>query len=606
VRATRPNGARMRSCSVDRTMSQSAITPSSAEKIDAHPEQSRGPAADGMTTEPEVSVYRLGRVSDEMASTEDHEAAHRIGDSQLDNALAVAALGTFDWSPDTNGMVLSGRSRAILGFPSGATHSADEVFARIHDDDRSRVLERLAQSRGELARLELEYRIRLPDESVRYVKSVSNADEADGERRIVGVLEDVTERRVAEQQLRELNETLEQRVQDRTAELLSTQASLRQSQKMEAIGELTGGMAHDFNNLLTGVSGALEMMRVRLSQGRIEDVLRFVAAAQDAAKRAAALTHRLLAFSRRQTLSPQLSDINRLTLDMERLVRSSIGPQIELEIFATPGVWLALVDRNQVENALLNLCINARDAMPNGGRLTVETNNRWFDERAGREQELVPGHYVSLSVSDTGTGMTRDVVARAFDPFFTTKPVGDGTGLGLSMIYGFARQSGGHVRIYSEVGKGTTVCIYLPRAFGDGEVIDDMPAIVEGSRAHEGEAVLIVDDEPSVRMLVTEVLRDLGYAAIEAADGVAGLKLLQSGARIDLLVTDVGLPGSMNGRQLADAGRAIRPDLRVLFITGYPEHAVVNHGHLAAGMQILTKPFAVQALVIKMKDMIEG
>lgn len=606
MRATRPNGARMRSCLVDRTMSQSAITPSSAEKIDAHPEQSRGPAADGMTTEPEVSVYRLGRVSDEMASTEDHEAAHRIGDSQLDNALAVAALGTFDWSPDTNGMVLSGRSRAILGFPSGATHSADEVFARIHDDDRSRVLERLAQSRGELARLELEYRIRLPDESVRYVKSVSNADEADGEQRIVGVLEDVTERRVAEQQLRELNETLEQRVQDRTAELLSTQASLRQSQKMEAIGELTGGMAHDFNNLLTGVSGALEMMQVRLSQGRIEDVLRFVAAAQDAAKRAAALTHRLLAFSRRQTLSPQLSDINRLTLDMERLVRSSIGPQIELEIFATPGVWLALVDRNQVENALLNLCINARDAMPNGGRLTVETNNRWFDERAGREQELVPGHYVSLSVSDTGTGMTRDVVARAFDPFFTTKPVGDGTGLGLSMIYGFARQSGGHVRIYSEVGKGTTVCIYLPRAFGDGEVIDDMPAIVEGSRAHEGEAVLIVDDEPSVRMLVTEVLRDLGYAAIEAADGVAGLKLLQSGARIDLLVTDVGLPGSMNGRQLADAGRAIRPDLRVLFITGYPEHAVVNHGHLAAGMQILTKPFAVQALVIKMKDMIEG
>ncbi|RZL70533.1 MAG: response regulator, partial [Sphingomonas sp.] len=263
-----------------------------------------------------------------------------------------------------------------------------------------------------------------------------------------------------------------------------------------------------------------------------------------------------------------------------------------------------LVDPHQLENALLNLCINARDAMPGGGRLTIETANRWIDARTARERELDAGQYVSLCVSDTGTGMTPEVIAKAFDPFFTTKPLGLGTGLGLSMIYGFARQSGGHVRIYSEVGEGTNVCIYLPRHFGEAEDAEAVTQHTDAPRANAGETVLVVDDEPTVRMLVVEVLEELGYAAIEAADGASGLKLLQSDIRIDLLVTDVGLPGGMNGRQMADAARIGRPDLKILFITGYAENAVVGNGHLDPGMHVMTKPFAMEALATRIKDLI--
>ncbi len=242
-----------------------------------------------------------------------------------------------------------------------------------------------------------------------------------------------------------------------------------------------------------------------------------------------------------------------------------------------------LVDPGQLENALLNLCINARDAMPDGGKITIETANEWLDERAARERDLQPGQYVSLCVTDTGTGMPPEVIAKAFDPFFTTKPIGQGTGLGLSMIYGFAKQSGGQVRIYSELGQGTTVCLYLPRHHGEAEGGNRHPRLADAPRAEQGETVLVVDDEPTVRMLITEVLQDLGYTAIEAADGASGLEVLQSDVRLDLLVTDVGLPGGMNGRQVADAARVTRPDLKVLFITGYAENAVVSHGQLVRG-----------------------
>ena len=262
------------------------------------------------------------------------------------------------------------------------------------------------------------------------------------------------------------------------------------------------------------------------------------------------------------------------------------------------------MDPGQLENALLNLCINARDAMPDGGKLTVETGNRWLDERAARERDLAPGQYVSLCVSDTGTGMTPEVAAKAFDPFFTTKPIGQGTGLGLSMIYGFARQSGGQARIYSEPGQGTMVCLYLPRHLGEEDSADAPPELADAPRAEQGETVLVVDDEPTVRMLVTEVLADLGYTAIEAADGAAGLRVLQSDTRIDLLVTDVGLPGGMNGRQVADAARVARPGLKVLFITGYAENAVLSHGHLDPGMHVLTKPFAMEALASRIRTLI--
>ena len=415
---------------------------------------------------------------------------------------------------------------------------------------------------------------------------------------------EATERRRAENALAHLAASLETEVQQRTRELMATEEALRQSQKMEAVGQLTGGLAHDFNNLLTGVTGSLELLQARIAQGRINDVDRYVNAAQGAARRAASLTHRLLAFSRRQTLDPKPTDANRLVAGMEELIRRTVGPEITVETVATGGLWPTLVDPSQLENALLNLCINARDAMPHGGKITIETGNRWLDARIARERDLEPGQYVSLCVSDTGTGMTPDVIAKAFDPFFTTKPIGQGTGLGLSMIYGFTKQSGGLVRIYSELGRGTNVCLYLPRHLGEAEAVELPPELADAPRAGQGETVLVVDDEPTVRMLVTEVLQDLGYTAIEAADGSAGLRVLQSDVRIDLLVTDVGLPGGINGRQLADAARVSRPDLKVLFITGYAENAVISHGHLDPGTHVLTKPFAMEALASRIKALI--
>src|SRR5947209_6881170 len=317
--------------------------------------------------------------------------------------------------------------------------------------------------------------------------------------------------RAGERALRELAADLERRVKERTQDLMAAEEALRQSQKMEAVGQLTGGLAHDFNNLLTGISGSLQLLQTRLSQGRFSELDRYITAADGAARRAASLTHRLLAFSRRQTLDPKPTNINRLISDLEELIRRTVGPSIEVEVVGAAGLWTALVDPNQLENALLNLCINARDAMPDGGRITIETANKWLDERAARERELSPGQYLAICVSDTGTGMTPEVIKRAFDPFFTTKPLGQGTGLGLSMIYGFARQSGGNVRIYSEVGNGTTMCLYLPRHHGRDEDAHTGRGWEEAQPAADGETVLVVDDEPTVRMLVAEVLQELGY-----------------------------------------------------------------------------------------------
>jgi len=426
------------------------------------------------------------------------------------------------------------------------------------------------------------------------VKTLIEAQEAAAER-----LEALVTART--QELEQANADLKGQMVERER----VEASLRQSQKMEAVGQLTGGLAHDFNNLLAGISGSLEMTRARLSQGRADAVDRYITAAQGAVKRAAALTHRLLAFSRRQTLEPKPTNVNRLISGMEELVRRTVGPAIHIEVVGSGGLWPTLVDPNQLENALLNLCLNARDAMPEGGRLTIETANRWLDERAARERDIAPGQYVSLCVTDTGIGMTPDVAAHAFDPFFTTKPLGQGTGLGLSMIYGFARQSGGQICIYSEVGKGTTMCLYLPR-HDDDPSIDDAANLPEASVSPgDGEAVLVIDDEPSIRMLIADVLADSGYSVIEASDGPAGLRVLQSAARIDLLITDVGLPGGMNGRQVADAARELRPELRVLFITGYAENALVGNGQLERGMHVLAKPFVVERLTAKIRELIK-
>jgi PAS domain S-box-containing protein len=388
--------------------------------------------------------------------------------------------------------------------------------------------------------------------------------------------------------------------------LRTAEEALRQAQKMEAVGQLTGGLAHDFNNLLMGVSGNIELLRNRVAKGRIEDLERYINAALEASRRAAALTHRLLAFSRRQTLDPKPTDVDHLVGDMLELIRRTVGPSITMQVNPSDALWPTLVDPHQLENALLNLCLNARDAMPDGGHLRIETANTPLDAQAAHELELPPGQYVALRVSDDGSGMTPEVVKRAFDPFFTTKPIGMGTGLGLSMIYGFARQSGGGVQIQSTPGRGSNVSIYLPAHTDITPVHAHAPGPQE-SQPHRsvGETVLVVDDEPSVRLLVSEVLIDLGYQVLEADSGAPALTILQSQQGVDLLISDVGLPGGMNGRQLADAARQLRPELKVLFVTGYAETAL-GHGTLAPGMHVLTKPFSIPTLTVRVKELLEG
>ncbi|MDB6001230.1 MAG: hybrid sensor histidine kinase/response regulator, partial [Rhizobacter sp.] len=384
-----------------------------------------------------------------------------------------------------------------------------------------------------------------------------------------------------------------------------TQEALRQSQKMEAVGQLTGGIAHDFNNLLTSIGISLQMLERQLGSGKVDDVDRYIAMAQGAVKRAAALTQRLLAFSRRQTLDPKPCDLNRLIGGMEALIRQTMEPDVNVEVAGTGELWLTQVDASQLENTLLNLCINARDAMrPHGGRLTIETANQWLDDQAAMERELAPGPYVCLRVTDTGAGMSAETIARAFDPFFTTKPLGEGTGLGLSMVYGFVRQSGGQVRIDSQPDRGTTMSLYLPRHGGElqQDLLPDRPPTPDHG---DGETVLVIEDEATIRTVIAEVLVDAGYRVVSADDGPAALRVLQSDTRIDLMVTDVGLPGGLNGRQVFDAGRVVRPLLKVLFITGYAENAAVGNGHLERTMDVMTKPFEVAALVHKVREMIK-
>jgi PAS domain S-box-containing protein len=386
--------------------------------------------------------------------------------------------------------------------------------------------------------------------------------------------------------------------------LRATEEALLQSQKMEAVGQLTGGIAHDFNNLLTGIVGSLDLLQARLNQGRTDNVARYINAAMTSANRAAALTHRLLAFARRQPLIPKSVDVNQLVVSLEDLLRRTIGETIDLQIVAADDLWSTLCDPNQLESALLNLAINARDAMPDGGRLTIATANARLDSATADTPALSPGDYVCITVADTGVGMSAEVAARAFDPFFTTKPIGQGTGLGLSMIYGFARQSNGHVTIESKIGQGTTVSLYLPRHHGD-IAASRASAARMAEHAATDETVLVIEDEPVVRGVILEMLAEQGYRTLEAVDGPSGLKILRSGERIDLLVTDVGLPG-MNGRQVADQARESRPNLKILFITGYAESVAMADGFLQPGMEMITKPFDLDHLAQRIRAMISG
>ena len=582
----------------------------------------------------DVRAVRVGAPADRRIAilfndvTQRHDAEDRLRVSEslarenvqrVQLALAAGAIiGTWNWDLRTDRFTVDeGFARGFGLDPALGRErlSLEQIITSVHPEDRPGLIAAIDEVIARGGAYAHQYRVRRADGRYYWIEANGRVDHSPEGIALSfpGVLIDVEDRRSIEAErdrataaLRALNDTLELRVAERTAELIHAEEKLRQSQKMEAVGQLTGGLAHDFNNLLAGISGALDLMGMRIAQGRLNDIDKYMLAAQSAAKRAAALTHRLLAFSRRQTLDPRPLDVNLLVEGMTELIQRTVGPSILVETVSAPDLWPASVDASQLENAILNLCINSRDAMPDGGRIIIETANQWLDAEAALANDLPAGEYLSLTVTDTGTGMAPGVIAKAFDPFFTTKPIGEGTGLGLSMIYGFAKQSGGQVRISSELGKGTSMCIHLPRYHGEAGASTAAP--VQSAAALTGSCgtILIVDDEPAGRLLLTDGLGDLGYTLIEAADSLTGVKLLQSDVGIDLLITDVGLPGGMNGRQMADAGREVRPGLKTLFITGYAESAALGNSSLGAGMQVLTKPFSIDILATRVLELLRG
>ena len=506
----------------------------------------------------------------------------RESEARLRLALEAGSLGSWSVTLMDGSTALSDRAIEILGHapaPPGSRDAAADLLRDVVPEDRRRIKDAFRQAVGGDVPLDVEFRIRRrQDGAIRWV-AVQGCCRVQALRKVlVGVVADVTSRRQSED-------------------------DLRQAHNIEAVGQLTGGVAHEFNNLLTVISGSIELLETQVPLAQFEGAERSLVMAKEAATRAAALTHRLLAFSRRQILHPTPVIMTVLLADMADTIRRAAGAGVELELPDAPSVWPVMTDPNQIENVLLNLCDNARDAMPGGGKLTIETSNLTMDEPAASSHDLPPGDYVVLRVTDTGAGMSPQVIARVFDPFFTTKPLGVGTGLGLSMVHGFTRQSGGQVQIRSNPGRGTTVSIYLPR---HGTQTDAAPAqpLLRRPVSDPG-TVLVADDEAGVRALVTQVLTKLGYASMQAVDGFAALAILQSASRIDLLITDVGMPG-MNGRQLADAARIGRPDLKVLFITGYSETMVTGNGHLLPGMHLMTKPFTLKAIANRITSVLSG
>jgi PAS domain S-box-containing protein len=415
---------------------------------------------------------------------------------------------------------------------------------------------------------------------------------------------EVAERRRAEEALLALNNTLEQRVVDEVYARSKVEEQLRQIQKMEAVGQLTGGIAHDFNNMLAVIMGGLTLLQRKLARGET-DVERFVDAAIDGAQRAATLTQRLLAFSRQQALSPEPLVVNKLVAGMSELLDRTLGEQVKVETVLAAGLWQVKADPAQLENAILNLAVNARDAMPGGGRLTIETLNAFVDDAYAQEYAIETGQYVLIAVADTGAGMAPEVIAKAFDPFFTTKGAGKGTGLGLSQVYGFVRQSGGHVKIYSELGLGTSVKIYLPRLYGEAAATEQAKRLATIHRGLRSEVILVVEDDERVRALSVEALRDLGYSVVEASGPTQALRMLDEGQQVNLLFTDVVMP-DMSGRQLSDRAREKRPKLKVLYTTGYTRNAIVHNGMLDPGTNLLTKPFSIEELAAKIRKILDN
>ncbi|HEX4573039.1 MAG TPA: PAS domain S-box protein [Dongiaceae bacterium] len=529
-----------------------------------------------------IVVETTERVRAERAARETDQLFRRLVQGVTDYAIFMldADGRVASWNPGAE-RIKGYRPEEILGQPYSRFYSEEDRVAGIPA--------RALATAAETGRYEAEgWRVR-KDGRRFWASVVLDAIRAE-DGTLLGyakVTRDATERLKSQQALEEARE------------------ALFQSQKMEAVGQLTGGVAHDFNNMLAGIIGAMELLRRRIRSARYAETDKYIDAAVASANRAASLTARLLAFGRRQSLDVKTVDINLTVGSMLDLLRRTIGETIRIETRLRPDAWPALTDANQMENALLNLAINARDAMPDGGHLTIATDNAQLDQAYVRGIEgLQPGDYIVLQVTDTGEGMAPETVARVFEPFFTTKPIGQGTGLGLSMIYGFAKQVGGHVRIVSEVGRGTSVLLYMPRSQA---ARSDLPQRTGGEApAGAGETVLVVEDDPSVRMLIMDILDELGYAAIEAYDSQSALPALENRQRIDLLVTDVGLPGGMNGRQLAERARQLRPGLRTLFITGYAEGAAIRARFLEPGMDLVSKPFTLDGLAAKIREMIEA
>jgi len=529
-----------------------------------------------------MDIARLiaGQISGAMANVgalqSERRRADRIWSHARDLMVVVGADGIYRSVSPAWTRILGHPVEDVIG------HSFREF---VLPDDITSTADGLQQAVSDADLTGFENRLRTADGAFRWISWHTAMEEG----LVFGYGRDITEQKANE------------------AALQTAEEALRQSQKMEAVGQLTGGIAHDFNNLLTGIIGSLDMMQRKLAQDGAADVQRLMSVATASANRAASLTQRLLAFSRRQSLDPKPVDANELVHGMEDLIRRSIGESIDLKIVARADLWPTKCDPNQLESAILNLAINARDAMPDGGQLVIETGHAWIDRHhAKAHQSSAYGDYVVISVIDTGYGMSQEIASKAFDPFFTTKPIGQGTGLGLSMIYGFAQQSNGFTEIESRQEKGTTVRIFLPR---DEEVPrTEIYADADRSdgRLHGEETVLVVEDEAAVRGFVIDVLHELGYRTREAVDGASGLKLLEENIQdIDLLLTDVGLPGGLNGRQLADAGRALRPDLKVLFMTGYAFNAAVGNNYLEPGMAIITKPFAADKLARSVQNILK-
>jgi PAS domain S-box-containing protein len=555
------------------------------------------------------------------ASTTSGLAATQENQELLDLAQEAGNLGLFEWLVQAGTLRLSPKFLLLYGLPE-----FDGLYQTwlkcIFREDIPRLSDLMDNAFAEKARhSQAEFRIVRPcDGGLRWMeaRNVIFYDAEGRAVRVVGVNVDVTERKRAIAQLRAFTETLEERVHERTRELEAenearrkAEETLRQAQKMEAVGQLTGGVAHDFNNLLTIIQGGLDMIGRQISaldsSPAVSRIVRGKDMAIEGVRRAAKLTSRLLAFARQQPLDPKTIDPNKLVSGVCELLRRTLGEAVLLETVLAGGLWRTHVDANQLENALVNLAVNARDAMPGGGKMTIETANCHLDEAyvSGLTEPVSVGQYVMIAVADSGLGMDRATLERAFEPFFTTKGVGKGTGLGLSQVYGFVRQSAGHVRIYSELGEGTTVKIYLPRHVGAEEHAAEISRPSDPIHAVGAESILLVEDDDALRAYGVELLNDLGYIVLAAANAADALEIIERGHKVDLLFTDIVMPGGMNGRELANEAARRRPGLKVLFTTGYTRNAIVHQDRIDPGLQMIGKPFTYQELGTRIRAILD-